>query len=57
VTDDRLLLAAHVHPDLLSGYYLSLMQPSGLTNLVTNDKDFDRMRSIQVWKPRANYQD
>ncbi len=37
-------------------WHLSLMQQSGITNLVTNDKDFDRIRTIQVWKPQANSQ-
>jgi predicted nucleic acid-binding protein len=31
---------------------LALMEEYGITDLATNDDDFDRVPSLRVWKPR-----
>ena len=45
------LSAAH---GLLTGdaMIVALMQRHGLTNLVTNDDDFDAVPNVTIWKPR-----
>ncbi len=33
--------------------HLAVMQIEGITDLVTNDRDFDRVAGIKVWKPAS----
>lgn len=33
--------------------HLAVMQLEGISDLVTNDKDFDRVVGIRVWKPAS----
>jgi predicted nucleic acid-binding protein len=33
--------------------HLAVMQIEAITDLVTNDRDFDRVVGIRVWKPAS----
>lgn len=34
--------------------HLATMEKYGITNIATNDRDFERVRWLKVWKPRES---